>query len=148
MTQQRPMYFLHGRRPVKLLPGVAGRPTMWWLDPTTGSWIQEPDLVRRLAEADRTDDPEPLTPDQFVDVVEAIRTRLTGEGDVYALYETASAIYGMADVEQRELTADEMAMLRGLRRQTYRMFEEELARQGNPAAQPDLVPPGAADPAG
>ncbi len=142
MTQQGPMYFLVRGRPVKLLSGVAGRPTMWWLDLTTGSWVQEPDLVRRLAEADRTDEPEPLTPDQFVDVVEAIRTRLTGEGDVYALYETAASIYAMADVEQRRLTPDEMALLRGLRRQTYRMFEEDLARQGNPAAEPDLLPPG------
>ena len=141
MTQQSPMYFLVRRRPVKLLPGAAGRPTMWWLDLITGSWVEEPDLVRRLADADDVDEPEPLTPDQFVDVVEAIRTRLTGEGDVYALYETAAAIYAMAEVEQRRLTADEMAVLRGLRRQTYRMFEEELARQGNPAAQPDLVPP-------
>ena len=74
---------------------------MWWLELTTGSWVQEPDLVRRLAEADRVDEPEPLTADQFVDVVEAIRTRLTGEGDVYALYETAAAIYAMAEVEQR-----------------------------------------------
>jgi hypothetical protein len=134
------MYFLFRRRPVKLLPG-RDRPVMWWLDPATGSWVQEPDLVRELAEADRSEDPQPLTADQFVDVVEVIRCRLTGDGDVYALYETASAIYAMADLEQRRLTTEEMALLRGLRRQTYRMFEEELARRGNPAAQPDLVPP-------
>jgi hypothetical protein len=141
MTQPEPMYFVFRRRPVKLLPGTVGPPVLWWLDLTTGAWVQEPDLVRGLAEAKFTDEPEPLTPDQFVDVVEAIRSRLTGEGDVHALYETASDIYAMAELEQRRLTPDEMAVLRGLRRQTYRMFEEDLARRGDPAAQPDLVPP-------
>lgn len=140
MAQQVPMYFLFRRRPVKLLPDDQGRPTMWWLDLTTGSWVQEPDLMRQLAEADRIEEPEPLTAEQFVDVVEAVRTRLTGAGDVYALYATASAIYAMAELDQRRLTPDEMALLRGLRRQTYRMFEEDLARRGHPAAQPDLVP--------
>jgi len=136
----RPSYYLFRRRPVKILPGPGGEAALWWLDLRTGAWVQDPDLVREIADGDRAEQPAPLTPHQFVDVVEAMRAaRLTGDGPVFALYETINAVYAIAEAEQRRLTPEEMALLAGLRPRTYRMFEEELASQGNPAAQPDLA---------
>jgi hypothetical protein len=116
-----------------------GEATVWCLDPGTGAWITDPDLAREIARDIRTDQLDPLTPRQFVDIVETIRAaRLTGDGAVFALYETITAIHAAVEAEQRRLTPEEMALLGGLRQRTYRMFEDELARRGNPAAEPNL----------
>jgi hypothetical protein len=136
----RPRHYLYRRRPVKIMAEHDGEATVWCLDPGTGAWITDRDLAREIARDIRIDQLNPLTPRQFIDIVETIRAAtLTGDGAVFALYETITAIHATVEAEQRRPTPEEMALLGGLRQRAYRMFEDELARGGNPAAEPDLL---------
>jgi hypothetical protein len=109
------------------------------LDWETGGWQLANELVYEVVGA-AGPDVFLLTPADFVDAVEAERgARLTGDGPVFALYETVNAILDAAQAQDRVATPEERALIRGLRRRTYRMFEEELRRRGDPAADPDLA---------
>jgi hypothetical protein len=139
---QYPRYYTYYTRPVKILQTADGRRVGWALNWETGGWEPADELVGAVFGATRQDDIFNVTPDDFVDEVEAERgDRLTGDGPVYALYETINSILDLARAQNRRLDPEEAAVVRGLRRRTYRMFEEDLKRRGDLAADPDLVPP-------
>jgi hypothetical protein len=141
MLNDLPAYYEYYTRPVKLEETPDGRMRAWALDWETGGWVLANDLIFKIVSAAPSDEVFRLTPDDFVDAVEFERgRRLNGDGPVFALYETVKAIGAVADSEGRRLTLDEIALMKGLRRRTYRMFEEELQRRGDPAADPDLLP--------
>ncbi|MER7168403.1 hypothetical protein ABT336_20340 [Micromonospora sp. NPDC000207] len=78
------------------------------------------------------------TVDRFVQETEAFRGHyLSGEGPVFALYETVQSMLDTAEREGRRLTPTEETLIRGIRRKTFVMFEEELQRAGSPGADPD-----------
>jgi hypothetical protein len=132
-------YFTYNTRPVKVVETAEGRLLGWALDWDTGGWQPANELVYEVVGAPSPDVFE-LAPADFVDAVEAERgARLTGDGPVFALYETVNAILDAAEEQDRDATPEERALVRGVRQRTYRMFEEELRRRGDPAADPELV---------
>jgi hypothetical protein len=88
----------------------------------------------------RAGDSFTLTVEEFVDRTEWWRARYSvADGAIAALYETVEAIRDVARAEERPLTDAETSLVRGIQRRTYRMFEEKLRAEGNPAADPDLL---------
>jgi hypothetical protein len=132
-----PSYYEFHTRPVKLLESPAAGMTAWALDWDTGGWVRATHLVDEILFA-IGGDVFKVSPANFVDLVESTRGRfLKGDGPVFALYETIESI--IASAEGRRMTPEELALIRGLRRKTYRMFEEALRQRGDPAAEPDLL---------
>ena len=67
--------------------------------------------------------------------------RLTGDGPVYALYATITALIDTSRQQNRQPSLTEQAMIRGLRRQTYAMFEADLAQRRDPGADTEAAHP-------
>ncbi|MFI7606614.1 hypothetical protein ACIBTV_15945 [Micromonospora sp. NPDC049366] len=133
-----PSYYLYYNSPVKILPTPAGGARVWRISIDTGGWVEENQLFSEIVFAIGG---EIFTrnAEDFVQEVEAFRAHyLTGEGAVFALYETVDAIIAAADKEERRLTVEELALIRGIRRKTFVMFEEELQRAGQPGADPGI----------
>jgi hypothetical protein len=134
-----PSYYTYHERPVKIVETDDGGMRAWALDWDTGGWAKANQLIDPILFA-IGGDVFKVPPDDFVDAVEFQRSRrLSGDAPVFALYDTIRSIADAADRENRRLTLEEKALIKGLRRKTYRMFEEELRRQGDPAADPDLL---------
>ncbi|WP_280482531.1 hypothetical protein [Nocardia cyriacigeorgica] len=67
---------------------------------------------------------------EFIRAVEEARMEhLRGSGAVFALYETISAIFEQRRAERRHMTPEERALVASLFRRTYKMWEDEFARQ-------------------
>ncbi|WP_280383055.1 hypothetical protein [Nocardia wallacei] len=67
---------------------------------------------------------------EYIELTEALRAHyLHGDGPIFAVYDTVRALHDRADEESRRLTSDEDAFIRSIRRRTYRLWEEEFARQ-------------------
>ena len=134
-----PAYFSYYRSPVKMVPTSDGGLMAWRLSIDTGGWEPAIDLVDEILFAVGGEISR-LTTDQFVQRTEHARGRyLEGEGPVFALYETVKAIEDAADAERRRLTPHEQALISGIRRKTFVMFEEELLRAGDPGADPTIA---------
>jgi hypothetical protein len=134
-----PSYHKYYAAPVKMLETADGGIAAWRLTTTTGAWQPANDLIDEILFAIGG---EIFTLDVagFVEYTEEYRAFYgLGDGAVAALYETVEAIVQVARAENRRLTDTEAAMVRGIRRRTYRMFEERLRAEGNPAADPDLL---------
>jgi hypothetical protein len=130
-----PAYHTHLGRPVKLLPSPDGGLAMWDYDEETGGWEPANHLVDEVLFAVGGEVSGPMSKDRFIQKVEAERALyVEGEGPIFALYETVRAIEDASDEEGRDLTPTEAALVAGLRRKTYAMFEAELVRRGDPGA--------------
>ncbi|MEU4639151.1 hypothetical protein [Micromonospora sp. NPDC023814] len=134
-----PAYFSYYKSPVKMVGTPDGGIRAWRLSHATGGWEPADDLIEEILFA-VGGEISSLTVDSFVEWTEHDRGRyLRGEGPVFALYETIRAIVESAQAEGRQLTTKELALVRGIRRRTFVMFEEELQRAGDPAADPSLA---------
>jgi hypothetical protein len=128
---------LYYERPVKIVEAPDGGMQAWGLDLDSGGWVPANDLILRIVGATH-EDIFTVTAEDFVNAVEDTRGQyLRGDGPVFALYETIESI--VASAKGRRMTPEELALIKGLRRRTYRMFEEELRQRGDPAAEPDLL---------
>jgi len=129
-----PAYYVYYSRPVKFLATPDGGMAAWKLSWETGGWEPADELVDEIIGA-VGGEISPIDRDRFIDLTEDARAELLhGEGPVYALYETVNALIKDALEQGRALTAEEKALVTGIRRRTYAMFEAELARRGDPAA--------------
>ncbi|WP_446218485.1 hypothetical protein [Micromonospora sp. IBHARD004] len=134
-----PAYFTYYEAPVKMVPTPDGGLAAWRLDRGSGGWRPANDLVDEILFA-VGGEISVLTADQFVQWTEFERARyLSGDAPVFALYETVKAIEEAADTERRRLTTQERALISGIRRKTFVMFEEELQRAGDPGADPTIA---------
>ncbi|MFE3188722.1 hypothetical protein ACFXHA_06905 [Nocardia sp. NPDC059240] len=71
-----------------------------------------------------------LTEDEFIAETEDARSSyLWGEGPIFEIYGQIDRVLDTARRERRPLTADEVEMLRALRRKTFGMWEQEFARR-------------------
>ena len=130
-----PAYHTYYGRPVKLLPSPDGGLAMWDFDEETGGWEPANHLVDEVLFAVGGEVSGRMSKDSFIQTVEAERALyVEGEGPIFALYQTIRAIEDASDEEGRELTKTEEALIAGLRRKTYAMFEAELVRRGDPGA--------------
>jgi hypothetical protein len=133
-----PRYFRFDELPTKVIPGRDGsEPVVWRFDGQTGGWRRDEGQLINLSGNSRADAFQ-LDRDQFIQLTESFRERyrLRAEGPIAALYGTVAGIREQAEREGRPPTEDERALVRGLRRKTYAMFERELAARGEPGADP------------
>ncbi|MFC0007450.1 hypothetical protein [Micromonospora siamensis] len=131
-------FFDYYDSPLKLVEVPGGKFTAWRLS-DTGGWNRADDLINKVLLVGG-DEIQEITRDDFVQLTERERAyRLKGTGPVFALYETVQAILDVPDRERRSLTPRERALVGGIRRKTFVMFEEELQRAGDPGADPTLA---------
>jgi hypothetical protein len=134
MFQNLPQYFNYYSRPVKFLPLPDNQMAVWKLSWETGGWEPGEDLANKII-GDVGGEVFRLDKDRFINLTEEQRgRRLQGEGPVYALYETVDGIIADAEREHRGPNPTERALIQGIRKRTYAMFEAELAQRGDPAA--------------
>ena len=133
----RPSYFEYNGFPTKVIRSTAdAEPTVWRFSPDTGGWRRDDDIIVELESNSRADVIE-LVRDDFIELTEWSRAHyVRGDGPVFALYETLHAVGEQAERESRPLTVNERALIRGLSRKTYVMFERDLAAKGAPGADP------------
>ncbi|MEU5562229.1 hypothetical protein [Micromonospora musae] len=133
-----PAFFSRYESPIKLVETADGGVAAWRLSKETGGWTPANELIRTLLFVGG-DDIEELTREEFVQQTERERGYyLRGEGPIFALYETVRAITDAQARERRYPTPTEIALIEGVRRRTFVMFEEELQRAGDPGADPSL----------
>ncbi|MCX4474228.1 hypothetical protein OOK41_28640 [Micromonospora sp. NBC_01655] len=134
-----PSYYRYYASPVKIVTSVDGGAQVWRVSIDTGGWLQENDLFEEIVFA-VGGEVFTISPDRFVQEVEAYRGRyLSGQGPIFALYETVKAIVDAGARQGRRLTEREAALVRGIRRKTFVMFEEQLQREGDPGADPTIA---------
>jgi|GEM_PF-5338389 len=106
--------------PAKLVPGTDGSMVALQLSLATGEFEPSQASLEQIHAA------HALTEEAFIDSVEVIRARRwTGAGPLTALYELMNGIEDVAKDQGRQLTSDEAALLKQLRRQSYALFEAE-----------------------
>ncbi|MEV0325553.1 hypothetical protein AB0H63_03765 [Micromonospora echinospora] len=131
-----PAYSLYYDCPVKLVETPEGGMRAWRLSIDHGGWSAANDLIDEILFA-VGGEISMVPPGEFVQEVEKFRAcYLSGNGPVFALYATVAAI--TATEEKRTLTDRERALVRGIRRKTFVMFEEQLRQQGDPGADPTV----------
>lgn len=143
MTQPRgvrlPMFFSYYDSPLKLVETPGGGVAGWRLSPDTGGWRPANDLIDRVLFAGGTEVHQ-VSRDEFIWNTEHDRGRyLTGDGPVFALYDTVRAMEDAVRRERRYPTPREQALISGIRRRTFVMFEEQLQRAGDPGADPTIA---------
>ncbi len=134
-----PAFFSYYSSPVKMMPTSDGGLMAWRLSIDTGGWEAATHLVDEILFA-VGGEISVLTADEFVQRTEHDRGHyLQGEGPLFALYETVRGIEERLGRERRYPTPREQALIRGIRRKTFVMFEEELQRAGDPGADPTIA---------
>jgi len=100
------------------------------LDTRTGRFTEKNEPLRKVMHATSTSDISALDEDEFVQLTERERAEnLTGDGPIFALYDTVRATWDTARDEGRRITGEELALVEELYRRTFKMWEEEFARQ-------------------
>jgi hypothetical protein len=134
-----PSYYLYYESPVKIVQTPEGGARVWRVSMETGGWREEGSLFERIVFA-VGGEVFKRSAEEFVQDVEEYRAHhLSGDGPIFALYETVKAIVDAEDREDRCLTEREAALVRSIRRKTFVMFEEQLQRAGDPGADPTIV---------
>ncbi|HYN97745.1 MAG TPA: hypothetical protein VES42_28225 [Pilimelia sp.] len=135
----RPSYYRYNKSPVKVMfPDDYENPGIWRLSIDTGGWKSVDSLVLIELQSDVGGEVDRIDRKRFIDLTESERAYyLRGDGPIFALYGTIAALEDQAISEGRPLTQNERAMIHGLRRKTYAMFERELHQRGDPGADPD-----------
>ncbi|SBT52229.1 hypothetical protein GA0070611_5538 [Micromonospora auratinigra] len=133
-----PRFFEYYGSPLKLVETPDGGVAGWRLSDGTGGWLPAHDLIDKVLFS-RDDEIFEISRDEFVWLTEQERGRkLSGDGPVFALYSTLEAIQETIRVEHRYPTPREQALIEGIRRKTFVMFEEQLQQAGDPGADPTV----------
>ncbi|GAA2183671.1 hypothetical protein [Micromonospora lupini] len=134
-----PSYYLYYSSPVKIVETPDGGARVWRLSIDSGGWQEENDIFGEIT-LGVGGDIFRRTPEDFVQEVERFRAHyLVGEGPVFALYETVQALRDAAEAQGRPLSPKEQALIRGIRKRTFVMFEEQLRAAGDPGADPEVA---------
>ncbi|MEU1237139.1 hypothetical protein [Micromonospora aurantiaca (nom. illeg.)] len=134
-----PKFFDYFDSPLKLVATADGGVAGWRLSKDTGGWREANNLIDKVLFTGG-DEISEISRDEFVQLTEHERGRyLNGDGPIFALYETVRAIEDTLQQERRYPTPQEQALIRGVRRRTFVMFEEQLQQAGDPAADPTIA---------
>ncbi|WP_439427890.1 hypothetical protein [Micromonospora sp. LA-10] len=134
-----PNFFSYYDSPVKLVATADGGMAGWRLSKDTGGWREANNLIDKVLFIGG-DEINEISRDEFIQLTEHERGRyLRGDGPIFALYETVRAIEDTLREERRYPTPQEQALIRGVRRRTFVMFEEQLQQAGDPAADPTIA---------
>jgi hypothetical protein len=100
------------------------------LDLTTGFFVQDSSHIREVMRATTESHIDgPLSEEKFIYETEVERNHfLSGDGPIFALYETINGIDGAATREGRSRTQQETALVHALQKRTFKMWEDEAAR--------------------
>ncbi len=132
-----PGYYRYNTFPAKMLRTPDGGIELWIFDLQTGGWKPGNEYIDEILFAVGGDTFHYGDKNNFIYHVETERIRDRRrwiEGKIAALYETIDAIEKKLDSERRSATPMEAALIHGLQRETYPMFEAELAKRGDPGA--------------
>jgi hypothetical protein len=138
MAIETPSYFVYYNRTYRIDSTPDGGLTGYLLDLETGEFEQTAEpiddvLFNRKPEIRSVDEA------RFIDETEQARSYyLRGDGPVFALYDTINGLYDQAKAEGRRLGPEEKALIKSLRRKTYQLWEDELARRA--AGEPPSFP--------
>lgn len=134
-----PKFFNYYDSPLKLVETDDGGVAGWRLSKDTGGWQPANHLIDKVLFVGG-DEVDEISREEFVQLTEHDRGRyLRGEGSIFALYETVRAIEEDLGRERRYPTPAEQALIRGIRRRTFVMFEEQLQQAGDPGADPTIA---------
>ncbi|MGA6162956.1 hypothetical protein [Amycolatopsis magusensis] len=129
MTIETPSYFLYFGRTfvIDSTPdgGLAGSLLNW----DTGEFEPDHGPIQKVLFATSDSDISALSRERFVQRTERIRRGLTGDGPIFALYETIDSIHAQAKAENRRITDEELDLIESIQRRTFAMWEDELARR-------------------
>ena len=100
------------------------------LDLTTGFFVQDSSHIREVMRAmTDTNIRGPFNEEKFIQETEFERSYyLTGDGPIFALYDTIKGIDDVVRREERRRTPQEVALIEALRKRTFKMWEDEAAR--------------------
>ncbi|RZQ65026.1 hypothetical protein [Amycolatopsis suaedae] len=125
-----PLYFEYYKRTYRIDRTPDGGLTGYLYNRSTGGFDRRADLIQKVLFATSNPEISRLDEDEFIDETERIRAHyLHGDGPIFALYETIDGLYDQAKSEGRRLDPEEGALVDSLRKRTFRMWEEEFARQ-------------------
>ncbi|HET6703728.1 hypothetical protein [Amycolatopsis sp.] len=100
------------------------------LDLTTGFFVQDSSHIREVMRAMTESHIDgPFNEEKFIQETEFERSHyLTGDGPIFALYDTIKGIDHVVRREERRRTPQEVALIQALRKRTFKMWEDEAAR--------------------
>jgi hypothetical protein len=129
MAIKTPAYFVYYAKTYKLESTPDGGLAGYLLNLKTGDFEERNDLIDKVLWA-TTGEIDPVDEASFIDGTEIARAEyLRGDGPIFALYETIEGLHDQAEAEGRRVAKDELALIRSLRRRTFKMWEEEFARR-------------------
>src|SRR5436190_11893040 len=100
------------------------------LNTRNGEFVEDNSHIREVIWATTESDIRTLTEERFVQETEFERNHhLTGDGPIFALYETVNGLYAQARKEERSMEPQESALIRSIYKRTFKMWEEELERR-------------------
>jgi hypothetical protein len=135
-----PRFFEYYGSSLKLVETPDGGVAGWRLSADTGGWEPANNLIDRARFAGGGEEIYEISRDDFIWLTEQERGRhLNGDGPVFALYKTVEALQDTIRVERRYPTPQEQALITGIRRRTFVMFEEQLQQAGDPGADPTIA---------
>lgn len=126
-----PSYHQHYASTIRLEEDDQGNVTGRILNLYTGAFDEAtPEQIDDVLGSRGNMDFRELTEDAFIlETERERRRRLRGDGTIFAIYDVIDALYGTAKDEGRKVTREEAALIVGLYRRTFPLWEEEFARQ-------------------
>ncbi|MFG2053464.1 hypothetical protein ACGFI9_05455 [Micromonospora sp. NPDC048930] len=135
-----PRFFEYYGSSVKLVETPDGGVAGWRLSDDTGGWEPANNLIDKALFAGGGEEIYEISREDFIWLTEQERGRhLDGEGPVFVLYKTVEALQDTIRTERRYPTPKEQALIAGIRRRTFVMFEEQLQQAGDPGADPTIA---------
>ena len=125
-----PWYHLYFGRTFVLDATPDGEEAGYLLNWDTGEFDRDDRPIDAVRGATSDSDIHSLSREEFVQRTERIRAEhLTGDGPIFEVYDRIHAMYEQRRAEDQGVTDEEIELIRSLRRRTFAMWEEELARR-------------------
>ena len=131
MAFQTPMFYKYYSQTYRIDSTPEGGLKGTILNLRTGFFEEDSSHIRELIwSTTESNIRGPFDEDRFVQETESERSQhLTGDGPIFALYDTMLGIDDVAVREGRRRTKQETALMRALQKRTFKMWEDEAARR-------------------
>jgi hypothetical protein len=132
MAFQTPMFYRYYAQPYRVDSTPDGGLTATILDLDTGLFTEDPSHIREVIwSTTESNIRGPFDETQFIQETERARNAyLTGEGPIFALYETVQGIHDQARKrESQRLEPQESALVQSIYKRTFKMWEDEASRR-------------------
>lgn len=129
---QTPSFYTYFGKTYRVESTPDGGLTGYLLNLSSGEFDEKPEHVREVLRAMASSDISKVPEERFVQETERARAyELKGDGPIFALYETIDGLYQQAKSENRRVEPQESALIKSLRKRTFKMWEDELARRAS-----------------